>query len=157
MKVDAFLAKLSSLGVRLWVQDGRLKYTAPRGVMTAEVLEELKRYKSHIIERLEGVSARATPSSDTQTEHPHDAAARASCWLILRSDEAYSRALSRTAEVFLLKEGQTWLVWRGDWFGGESEPIRQKVIAQGLPFEEALKRGNSYIQWHQGTFGKEAS
>src|SRR5688500_7916538 len=54
-------------GIRLWEDDGQLRYRAPRGVVTAETLAELKRNKDAILEELRVASG---PRPDP--EHRHD-------------------------------------------------------------------------------------
>jgi amino acid adenylation domain-containing protein len=48
MKND-ILNKLLSLGVQLKIIDGNLKVNAPKGVLTKELLEEIKEYKAYLI------------------------------------------------------------------------------------------------------------
>jgi nonribosomal peptide synthetase DhbF len=44
-----FLADLRALRIRIWVENGTLRYQAPRGVMTGAVREEITRRKSQLI------------------------------------------------------------------------------------------------------------
>ncbi|MDG1463140.1 MAG: condensation domain-containing protein, partial [Gammaproteobacteria bacterium] len=58
---DAFstkelLTQLKHSGVELWVEDERLRYTAPKGVMNSDVLQELKARKAEIIELLTAIT-----------------------------------------------------------------------------------------------------
>lgn len=48
-----FIAELRGTGVALWVEQGRLRYRAPKGALTPERLDELRAYKSAVIEVLE--------------------------------------------------------------------------------------------------------
>ncbi|EAU9426263.1 amino acid adenylation domain-containing protein [Salmonella enterica subsp. enterica serovar Infantis] len=49
-KVAASLfEKLSTLGVRIWQEQGKLNYSAPRGVVTQELLMEMKQHKAELI------------------------------------------------------------------------------------------------------------
>jgi amino acid adenylation domain-containing protein len=48
---DELLAELQRLKIRLRVTDGRLIYEAPRGVLTAELVERLREHKEALIER----------------------------------------------------------------------------------------------------------
>ena len=49
MTILEFLSRLLDLDVRLWVDDGRLRYSAPREVMTPELRAELVERKKEII------------------------------------------------------------------------------------------------------------
>jgi pyochelin synthetase len=62
------LAELDGLGVRLWVEDGRLRYRAPKGVMTPQRLAELREHRDALIVELRAAEA--------PTAVRHDAAAR---------------------------------------------------------------------------------
>lgn len=70
-------------------------------------------------------------------------------WLTLREGEAYSCTLASNRELFLFKEDDgTWTLWWGQWhkdFG--PKPVSEKTLVAGLSFEQALKRGNSYLEW----------
>ncbi len=51
MSVEArnFLARLDGLRVRLYLEDGRLRCQAPKGALTEELKEEMRRHKSDIV------------------------------------------------------------------------------------------------------------
>lgn len=49
---DTLLAELESLGVRLEVDGDRLRYDAPRGAMTPELLTRLREAKHHLLDAL---------------------------------------------------------------------------------------------------------
>ena len=50
--VDSLLADLTTRDIRLWVEDGRLRFNAPQGAMTADLRQELKVRKSELVEFL---------------------------------------------------------------------------------------------------------
>src|SRR5438093_74778 len=52
MTSSEFFAYLRSLDVQLWMDGDRLRCSAPRGVLTAELNEELKRRKEEIVASL---------------------------------------------------------------------------------------------------------
>lgn len=68
-------------------------------------------------------------------------------WLTLREGEAYSITLGPGREFFLLREEDGWCLWWGWWTEGKTKPIKEKTLASGLSFSEALKRGNDYVDW----------
>lgn len=76
-----------------------------------------------------------------------DLRAEESGWLILKPGEAYERQLSQRSAVYILREGDKWCVWRGYWYQGKSEPQNHKVLIKNTSFENALSRGNNYINW----------
>lgn len=47
--IDDFFAELSQLGVILWLDEDRLRYRAPEGILTPDLLNELKSRKAEII------------------------------------------------------------------------------------------------------------
>ncbi|MBP2472794.1 pyochelin synthetase [Crossiella equi] len=50
--VRALLAELGALGVRLWADEGKLRYRAPSGVLTGDLLDRLKASKALVLEHL---------------------------------------------------------------------------------------------------------
>jgi amino acid adenylation domain-containing protein len=52
MNIEAFLADLTTRGVELWAEEDRLKFRAPKGVMTSALAATLKRYKQEVIQRV---------------------------------------------------------------------------------------------------------
>ncbi|MGB7922670.1 MAG: condensation domain-containing protein [Pyrinomonadaceae bacterium] len=56
------LARLRSLDVKIWLEGERLRYSAPVGVMGAELREQLAGRKAEIIEFLRGAAQIARPS-----------------------------------------------------------------------------------------------
>ena len=46
------LDKLEINGIRLWQEDGKLKYSAPQGALTSEIRSVLKQQKADIIDFL---------------------------------------------------------------------------------------------------------
>lgn len=58
MNVSVFLNDLANRKIKLWVEDGKLRFKAPKGAMTAEIKQMLKQRKLDLIEIL---SPQATP------------------------------------------------------------------------------------------------
>ena len=52
MTVVGLLEKLRALDVRLWSEQGQLKISAPRGVLTPELTDELRRLKPELLAHL---------------------------------------------------------------------------------------------------------
>ena len=68
------LNQLKQAGVELRIEDGKLRYNAPKGVMNDDVLQELKARKAEIIEQLSTASDEPTlrklPRTNTPGELP---------------------------------------------------------------------------------------
>ena len=62
-KAVRLLAELRRLGIRIWSEDERLRISAPRGVATPEIQEELSRHKHAILELLRDESSRSDSSA----------------------------------------------------------------------------------------------
>ncbi|HUK64552.1 MAG TPA: hypothetical protein VLV15_14505, partial [Dongiaceae bacterium] len=67
MNVDTFVRELESLGVRLWEEEGKLRFRAPSGVITDERREVLRAHKDAVLASLRGGSA-IVPDPDTWYE-----------------------------------------------------------------------------------------
>ena len=74
--LNNFLNKLSSLGVKLWIETGmdnfKLKYNAPKGTMTPALLSELKERKEDIIQFLQQADRNKNKTSQTIQPAPRD-------------------------------------------------------------------------------------
>ena len=55
-----FLDQLRFRGVELWVEGDRLKYSAPKGTLNDDVLNELRKRKDEILAHLQAATASAT-------------------------------------------------------------------------------------------------
>ena len=49
MKTVEFLSDLNHLGVTIWMEGDKLRYRSPQGVMTPDLLEQLKEHKEELI------------------------------------------------------------------------------------------------------------
>ena len=52
MTAASLLAALEELGVKLWTDGNRLRYSAPKGALTSGLKADLARYKSEILSAL---------------------------------------------------------------------------------------------------------
>jgi len=50
--IEEFLSDLDSLDIKLWVEGDRLRYNAPKGIMTSTILSQIKEYKAEIVKFL---------------------------------------------------------------------------------------------------------
>jgi hypothetical protein len=70
--LDALMETAARLGIRLWVERDRLRYQAPRGVLTDELRQRLRQHKYEIIDRLSGweFMQRQLAAEGLQLVHP---------------------------------------------------------------------------------------
>lgn len=61
MNLDDFLAELHCRNIKLWIEDGRLRYRAPKGMMDLELMEELRHRKAGLLGLLGGVRPESIP------------------------------------------------------------------------------------------------
>src|SRR2546423_13333431 len=63
MSTEGFLAKLRRLDIRVWVEDGRLRCSAPEGTLTPALQAELSQRKSEILALQPSPAAAAAPAT----------------------------------------------------------------------------------------------
>src|SRR5689334_4977417 len=70
MNVPKLISHLESLGVRLWEDSGRLRYRAPKGVMTEPWLAALRDQKAAVLDYLRrgALASALTPEPATRHE-----------------------------------------------------------------------------------------
>jgi hypothetical protein len=56
MNTVELMSRLRSLNVRLWAEDGQLRYKAPKGVMTEDLLADIRTQKQGLLELLGSTS-----------------------------------------------------------------------------------------------------
>ena len=69
---EELLSYLGSLDIKLWVEDDRLKFNAPKGMVTAELRSQIKEQKAEIIAFLQSDLERRTPSTNYRTIERRD-------------------------------------------------------------------------------------
>ena len=52
MKTEDLIASLEEKGIKLWTDNGKLRYSAPQGVMNSDIVQLLKKNKENILESL---------------------------------------------------------------------------------------------------------
>ncbi len=65
MSVYELMAKLGAAGIKLWVEEGQLKFKAPKGALTAELKAELIGLKAEVIDFLSDTKTSSDSSVDT--------------------------------------------------------------------------------------------
>jgi tyrocidine synthetase-3 len=69
MSLVKFLAQLRDLNINIWVENDTLRYKAPRGVVTTELLAEIKARRTEIIDFLKQANAYSTIEPAPQQEY----------------------------------------------------------------------------------------
>ena len=59
MSIEKLVLKFSKLNIKLWVEEGKLRYKAPHGTMTSELIQELKDNKTLLLHYLTKTSAKS--------------------------------------------------------------------------------------------------
>ena len=49
MAIFEFLSLLNNLDIKIWIEDGQLRFRAPKGAMTDELKQQIKERKAEII------------------------------------------------------------------------------------------------------------
>ncbi|WP_298511892.1 non-ribosomal peptide synthetase [uncultured Kordia sp.] len=80
--------KLNELGVQLTVENGELNLKAPRGVLTPDIISEIKTHKSDLIALL-SYSDESIPKAEKQTSYPLSSAQKR-MWLLYQLDKKSS-------------------------------------------------------------------
>ena len=70
MNASHLIVYCKVLGIRLRVEDGRLKYAVPNGVLDPELRAELFAHKAELIELLSGPAPEPAPPTGTATDFP---------------------------------------------------------------------------------------
>jgi protein arginine N-methyltransferase 1 len=66
MTTVEFLTSLKSSGIKIWIEDGQLRYRAPKGVITSDLKQELMERKTEIITFLEQVKTDVIPQQECE-------------------------------------------------------------------------------------------
>lgn len=98
--IEELLPYLQSLNVKLWVEDGKLKYRAPKGALTEAIATELKERKSEILNLL-GSSYRSPIQPVPDQESYELSHSQQRLWVLSQIDEgtaAYNIPLHQLIE-----------------------------------------------------------
>jgi pyochelin synthetase len=80
------IAELEGQGVRIWAEDGSLRYRAPKGVMTQDRLEELREHKEALLEQVSNGPAAAFAADPAARFDPFPLTDVQSAYLLGRRD-----------------------------------------------------------------------
>ena len=64
MTVFELMSRLGAAGIKLWVEEGQLKFKAPKGALTGELKEALVAKKEEVIEFLSGTKVGGNNKED---------------------------------------------------------------------------------------------
>lgn len=98
MNVVSLLNQLAKQDIRLWLEQGQLRYNAPEGAMTADIIQQLKAAKADIIQFLQQAENQQTviPEVDRQQALPVSSAQQR-FWLLQQLDPSSSAFHIHTA------------------------------------------------------------
>ncbi|MEU3934982.1 amino acid adenylation domain-containing protein [Streptomyces sp. NPDC029044] len=86
MSVTDLMARLRTLDIRLWTEDGRLRYSAPDGALTPELRTELRAAKDELVALLGARAAQAPIGRRPGTGPAPLSAAQQRLWLLDQMD-----------------------------------------------------------------------
>ena len=69
MKTADIIDELDRKGIKLWTSEGKLKYSAPKGTMTADIMQLLKANKAQLIEEIERRTSEIKVISDPENRY----------------------------------------------------------------------------------------
>jgi hypothetical protein len=98
--------------------------------------------------------------------HP-DRIAQKAGWLVLESNQAYMKNYhysewwqkeqiekkevytlkSRTASLYIFKEGDAWVLWRATFKSDQSEPLSERILGKNRDIRKLIARGEDFITW----------
>ncbi|MEW6234625.1 MAG: amino acid adenylation domain-containing protein [Candidatus Omnitrophota bacterium] len=87
--LSEWLAHLRSLKIAIWLEKGQLRYRAPKGAMTPELTEELRRRKDEIIAILNPNAISDIPSTPSREHYPLSHAQKR-LWILSQMEESSS-------------------------------------------------------------------
>lgn len=67
--ISVLVNNLEEKGIKLRISEGKLKYSAPKGVMTGEIIQQLKENKTGLIEELERRNNEITAEHDAEKRY----------------------------------------------------------------------------------------
>jgi hypothetical protein len=133
MSAAVLLKELSREGVKVWAEDGQLRYHGPKKVLTPAVLTRLKEHKAEILEQLRPApAATKAPEAPAGRDPCHHEIAGA-CWLCKKYGFKPLRPTTPTvAEV--LENPPYWLrsYLRGFWCGSVSLYVLSGAVAAAM-------------------------
>jgi hypothetical protein len=90
---------------------------------------------------------RQEKSSKSIFDSEQDQQAYEAGWLVLSPGEAYEKRLTLYSSIYLFKTNTAWILWRASWSPGGPKPRGEKKLGTFKTFEQALERGQSYVDW----------
>lgn len=98
--------------------------------------------------------------------HP-DRIAKAAGWLVIVPGEVYEKTYfhsewwqkeqiekkevytlkSRTASLYIFKEGDAWVLWRATFKSDQSEPLSERILGKNRDIRKLIARGEDFITW----------
>ncbi|MEH2221001.1 MAG: amino acid adenylation domain-containing protein [Nostoc sp.] len=142
MAIFEFLSLLNTLEINIWIEDGQLRYRAPKGVMTAAIQQELKERKTEIIAFLKEAQTATQSTSFPLTPVARDrelplSFAQQRMWFLYQLDkespfynESCQLRIVGKLSVIALEQSINEIIRR-------HEALRTTfVVREGIPFQE---------------------
>jgi pyochelin synthetase len=138
------IAELEGQGVRIWAEDGSLRYRAPKGVMTQDRLEALREHKEALLEQVSNGSGAAAFAADPEARfEPFPLTDVQSAYLLGRRDvfsyggvacHGYGELAFDDLDLARMETAWQGLVDRHDMLRATIEPDgSQRVLAEPPP------------------------
>ncbi|MEH2261606.1 non-ribosomal peptide synthetase [Nostoc sp.] len=142
MAIFEFLSLLNTLEINIWIEDGQLRYRAPKGVMTAAIQQELKEQKTEIIAFLKEAQTATQSTSFPLTPVVRDrelplSFAQQRMWFLSQLDKE-SPFYNESCQLRIVgKLSVTALEQSIDEIIRRHEALRTTfVVREGIPFQE---------------------
>jgi hypothetical protein len=150
--VEAVIESVRNKGVRLWSENGELRYRASKGLLSSEEIDRLRAFKPQIVTFLAGATPEGYAQPDTERLQQFDRApltfSQLAHWnsFALKEAPAVRQIASATClrgrlDVAVLRECLTEMIWR-------HQALRtQIVVADGPPLQEISQSGHCRLEF----------
>jgi TubC N-terminal docking domain len=129
--ITILLRDLYSRDVDLWAEGDKLKFKCKGGVLSLSDKEQLKQFKSEIIQRFQ-----------------ENEQAKAKGFIVVDHGELYEYHYSPAGFLYIERNPDgTVSAWRENHKQEESKATNIKVIAENTTFDEALNEASGFIEW----------
>ncbi|AMV11721.1 MULTISPECIES: hypothetical protein [Geobacillus] len=122
--------RLENLNIQIKVKNNKISLLYKDGSLPMDLKKQIQQHKEEIKRRLE-----------------ENEQARRYGFLIYAYGELYEFRYGKGSYLFIEREGNKAIVWRGSYIHGDPRPYRIKVLANRVPFHHALAEAVGFIEW----------